>query len=132
MHAGSGSSEAQGKHTDLHVFRTRAPCLDTTPLTPEPFLAHLKSVPFYDGQAIHEEHFAPRAARCGTLKATLAPPVWRALASKGIGPGKLFAHQTEAIDALLRREHVAVCTSTASGKSLCYNVPILQVCDPFH
>ena len=51
----------------------------------------------------------------------------RALRARGIAPGGLFSHQTEAIDALLQRRHVAVCTSTASGKSLCYNVPILQV-----
>jgi ATP-dependent helicase YprA (DUF1998 family) len=54
------------------------------------------------------------------------PQVWRALGARGIGPGSLYVHQTEAIDALLQRQHTAVCTSTASGKSLCYNVPILQ------
>ena len=41
--------------------------------------------------------------------------------------GGLFIHQAAAIDALLlRRSHTAVCTATASGKSVCYNVPVLQ------
>lgn len=34
--------------------------------------------------------------------------------------------QTAAIDAALSGQHVVVSTSTASGKSLCYNLPILQ------
>lgn len=37
--------------------------------------------------------------------------------------------QAAAIDLLLlERRHVVICTATASGKSLCYNVPVLQVC----
>lgn len=33
---------------------------------------------------------------------------------------------TQAIDALLQGSNVVVCTSTASGKSVCYTVPILE------
>jgi ATP-dependent helicase YprA (DUF1998 family) len=41
--------------------------------------------------------------------------------------GGLFIHQAAAIDALLlARRHVVVATPTASGKSLCYNVPVLE------
>ena len=35
------------------------------------------------------------------------------------------ACQVEAIDTVTAGRHVVVCTSTASGKSLCYNLPIL-------
>lgn len=37
-----------------------------------------------------------------------------------------FAPAPQAIDALLGGAHVVVCTSTASGKSVCYSVPILE------
>ncbi len=33
--------------------------------------------------------------------------------------------QVEAINTVTEGRHVVVCTSTASGKSLCYNLPIL-------
>ncbi len=42
------------------------------------------------------------------------------------GIDRLYTHQAEAIAAVLRRENVAVVTPTASGKTLCYNLPVLQ------
>ncbi|HEX9117414.1 MAG TPA: DEAD/DEAH box helicase, partial [Anaerolineae bacterium] len=38
----------------------------------------------------------------------------------------LYSHQAEAIEAALAGEHVAVVTPAASGKTLCYNLPVLQ------
>jgi DEAD/DEAH box helicase domain-containing protein len=46
------------------------------------------------------------------------------LASRGIG--QLYTHQAEAIDHALAGRHVVVVTPTASGKTICYNVPVLQ------
>lgn len=37
-----------------------------------------------------------------------------------------YTHQAEAIDAMHAGKHIVVVTSTASGKTLCYNVPVLQ------
>ena len=65
-----------------------------------------------------------RSASYAELPAGLAPGVVRALEAKGIE--RLYAHQREAYDAAMRREHVVVATPTASGKSLCYVLPILQ------
>ena len=48
----------------------------------------------------------------------------RALQSRGVS--RLFRHQAEAIDAVTAGRHTVVATSTASGKSLCYNVPVLE------
>jgi DEAD/DEAH box helicase domain-containing protein len=42
------------------------------------------------------------------------------------GIQRLFTHQREAIEAVLGGENVVVVTPTASGKTLCYNVPILN------
>lgn len=55
----------------------------------------------------------------------LHPPVQLALLKAGCS--RLFLHQAQAIDSIVSGQHTIVCTSTASGKSLCYNVPILQV-----
>ncbi|HEX9766828.1 MAG TPA: DEAD/DEAH box helicase, partial [Nitriliruptorales bacterium] len=37
-----------------------------------------------------------------------------------------YSHQAEAIDLLRARRHTVVATGTASGKSLCYHVPLLE------
>ena len=47
-----------------------------------------------------------------------------ALEARGIA--QLYTHQAEAIEHALQGQHVVVTTPTASGKTLCYNVPILH------
>src|SRR6266851_9573652 len=48
----------------------------------------------------------------------------QALESRGIA--RLYTHQAEAIDHALAGRHVVITTPTASGKTLCYNVPVLN------
>jgi DEAD/DEAH box helicase domain-containing protein len=48
----------------------------------------------------------------------------RALAARGID--RLYTHQAEAIDHVMHGRHVVVVTPTASGKTLCYNAPVLH------
>ena len=50
----------------------------------------------------------------------------QALSARGIA--QLYTHQAEAIAHALAGRHVVVITPTASGKTLCYNAPVLQ-CD---
>jgi DEAD/DEAH box helicase domain-containing protein len=47
-----------------------------------------------------------------------------ALADRGVT--QLYRHQAAAVAAALRGEHVAVVTPAASGKTLCYNLPVLH------
>src|SRR6185312_9132517 len=47
-----------------------------------------------------------------------------ALRSRGIS--QLYTHQAEAIGHALARRNVVVITPTASGKTLCYNAPVLH------
>jgi DEAD/DEAH box helicase domain-containing protein len=47
-----------------------------------------------------------------------------ALAARGID--RLYTHQAEAIHHALASRHVVVVTPTASGKTLCYNAPVLH------
>jgi len=39
---------------------------------------------------------------------------------------RLYSHQREAIDSILRGDDVVIVTPTASGKTLCYNMPVLD------
>jgi DEAD/DEAH box helicase domain-containing protein len=52
------------------------------------------------------------------------PRLAQALASRGIH--QLFTHQAAAASFAMRGESVVVTTPTASGKTLCYNVPVLN------
>jgi DEAD/DEAH box helicase domain-containing protein len=54
----------------------------------------------------------------------LEPGVRDALASAGVT--ELFAHQAEAWEAAARGEHLIVTTGTASGKTLAFNLPVLD------
>jgi len=56
----------------------------------------------------------------------LHPDVVRAIEKKLGGLG-LWAHQTEAIRRVLAGENVVVATGTSSGKTLCFQVPILDL-----
>ena len=54
----------------------------------------------------------------------LDPALIRAIEKMGTAP--LFSHQAEAISAALDHHNLVVVTGTASGKSLCYNLPVIQ------
>ncbi|HYM16095.1 MAG TPA: DEAD/DEAH box helicase [Dehalococcoidia bacterium] len=52
------------------------------------------------------------------------PRLVDALARRNID--RLYTHQAQALAAVLQRQSVVVVTPTASGKTLCYNLPVLQ------
>lgn len=54
----------------------------------------------------------------------LNPRLVQGLQKRGVH--SLYTHQREAIDAVLAGDHVCIVTPTASGKTLCYNVPVLN------
>ncbi|NUN94776.1 MAG: DEAD/DEAH box helicase [Candidatus Omnitrophica bacterium] len=75
----------------------------------------------------HWEVIPPRPAVFGPWPDNLHPEVARLFAERGIP--QLYSHQSRAIEATLSGEHVVVVTPTASGKTLCYNIPVLhRVC----
>ena len=65
-----------------------------------------------------------REARLTSLPDELHPRVREALAAQGID--QLYTHQRAAWDAAARGEHVVVTTGTASGKTLAFNLPVLD------
>lgn len=66
----------------------------------------------------------PRPARFAPYPEWIHAGLREALEARGIL--ELYEHQCEAADALHRGEHVVVATPTASGKSLCYHIPVLD------
>src|SRR5258706_11466879 len=54
----------------------------------------------------------------------LDPRLKSALAARGVE--QLYTHQAEAIEHALAGRHTVVITPTASGKTLCYNAPVLD------
>jgi len=78
----------------------------------------------YRGQLVCARFIPARAARFGELDAPLHPELESRLRARGIV--RLYTHQAEAVAAVRRGEHVAVTTATASGKTLCYNLPVLD------
>ena len=64
------------------------------------------------------------AAQYAPFPDALDARLTRALASRGIA--QLYTHQAEAIDHALAGRNVVVITPTASGKTLCYNAPVLN------
>jgi len=65
-----------------------------------------------------------RQARAAPLPEELHPVVREALSAQGID--SLYAHQAEAWEAAARGEHLIVTTGTASGKTLAFNLPVLD------
>jgi len=63
-------------------------------------------------------------ARFAPLPAWLDPRIESGLAARGLD--RLWSHQAAAADALHSGRDIVVATPTASGKTLCYNLPVLQ------
>jgi DEAD/DEAH box helicase domain-containing protein len=73
------------------------------------------------GQLVHLERIPARAARTASLARPLSPIV-----ADRLPTGGLWSHQAAAIDLARAGRSVAVVTGTASGKSLCYQVPVAE------
>lgn len=72
----------------------------------------------------HWETIAPSPGEYEPFPDSLDPRLREAYARRGIR--QLYSHQRKALDAAQRGENVAVVTPTASGKTLCYNLPVLD------
>jgi DEAD/DEAH box helicase domain-containing protein len=71
-----------------------------------------------------QQTVAAAPARYAPFPAVISSGLREALVKAGIE--QLYTHQAEAIGAALAGRHVAIATPTASGKSLCFHVPVLE------
>lgn len=72
----------------------------------------------------HWEHLPAEPARCADLPHGLSDELVSALNKRGFS--KLYTHQASAFEAVNSGKDVVIVTPTASGKTLCYNLPVLQ------
>ncbi|CAL5869644.1 uncharacterized protein PFLUO_LOCUS3874 [Penicillium psychrofluorescens] len=90
-------------------------------------IAEIREMEWYHAQIVPEGHrvFEAQAAVYGDLSFQLSQDLVNALYNtKGIT--QLYSHQAEAINHLYEGHNVIVSTSTSSGKSLIYQIPMLN------
>jgi len=88
------------------------------------FLERVRGQRFFSGQVVHVEVLPERPPVYAEVAGGLRPAVEAALRAQGIE--RLYAHQAEAIGHVRRGKNVVIVTGTASGKTLCYNIPVVE------
>ncbi|HEX77459.1 MAG TPA: DEAD/DEAH box helicase [Dehalococcoidia bacterium] len=91
---------------------------------PSAFLQHLTGLASYRGQMVHVESLPPREAKYGSLEEPLHPALQGRLGELGIC--RLYSHQAQAVNLARQGHHVMVTTPSASGKTLCYNLSVVE------
>ncbi len=94
------------------------------PASTEAVLERLLEEPSLARGVIHHEVLPAREAEFAPFPDWVDARIKAGLASRGIS--ELYTHQAAAIDAVHAGQDVVVVTPTASGKTLCYAVPVLQ------
>ena len=94
-------------------------------------LADMRSDPYYEAHVTHAERLPAGSPQWTDVPEWLHPHVRRMLA--GLGRKRLYSHQGQALELVRSGRDVLVTTPTASGKSLCYQLPILDrlIRDPY-
>jgi len=92
--------------------------------TIDEWIEQLRLKPEVIEQVTHWHTIPEREAKSVHYPAGLHPKIRAALAEKGIE--QLYSHQGAAFEAVAAGRHVVAVTPTASGKTLCYNLPVLQ------
>ncbi len=94
------------------------------PATTATVLDDLLADPALAGTVVHHEVIPARRGTYAAFPEWLDGRIRVGLERRGIE--RLYAHQAEAADLVHRGEDVVVVTPTASGKTLCYALPVLQ------
>lgn len=84
----------------------------------------LKSDPLFMSNVVRWETTPPRPACYEEFPEALDPKLRAALQGRGIH--QLYRHQAHAVREILSGRDVVVVTPTASGKTMCYNLPVLS------
>ncbi len=106
--------------SDLQVHLKEESLARRVPDESAEYLARLQNSPCVTGY-----HRIPaRTARFADLPPSLDPAIVQFLAGRGIS--QLYSHQRECYDNAIGGKNTVVLTPTASGKTLCYNLPVIQ------
>ncbi len=87
-------------------------------------LEALKSAPGICRNITHWRVVAEKRGELVDFPSALSSELIRVLKARGIQ--KLYSHQAEAIASILAGKNVVVVTPAASGKTLCYDIPVVQ------
>ncbi|MCP4360097.1 MAG: DEAD/DEAH box helicase [Chloroflexi bacterium] len=87
-------------------------------------LADLRLNKEFMSNVVAWERLQSRSSRTAALDFVLDGRLQTGLQTRGID--HFYTHQAAAINAIHQHQNVVVATATASGKSLCYTVPVLQ------
>jgi len=87
-------------------------------------LSRLRADPAFLRNVTRWEVIPPAPARHGDWPAALDPRLVAAMRARGCE--RLYSHQAAAVDQILAGRSVVVETPTASGKTLCYNLPVFD------
>ncbi|MFN8441125.1 MAG: DEAD/DEAH box helicase [Caldilineaceae bacterium] len=87
-------------------------------------LTSLRRDPEFMANVMRWQTLPAQPANWTPIPGQLHPGLVAALRQRGIE--QLYSHQAQAIDAALNGQNVVVTTPTASGKTLCYNLPVLD------
>ncbi len=85
---------------------------------------YLRGDPSFMSCVSHWEVLPPRPAQYGPMPAGMDSRIVEALAKRGIH--RLYTHQSAAVERAMAGEDIVVVTPTASGKTMCYNIPVLS------
>ncbi len=94
------------------------------PAEPGAVLADLLAEPSLARGVVHHAILPPRPAEYGAFPDWVDPCIVAGLAGRGIV--RPYTHQAQAFDTIHAGDDVVIVTPTASGKTLCYALPILQ------
>jgi len=93
-------------------------------LTLKEWLTRLKANGSFTKNVRAWENFPPQEGRFAPFPAWIRDDVRLCFARRGIN--QLYSHQAESIHETYQGRHVCLVTPTASGKTLCYNLPVLN------
>lgn len=109
------------------VLKKAPPCTARNLLAPEDLLHHIRTLEYYKDQIVFEKLIPPRKAKLVPLVDLNITNVLREHLVRDQGIENLYSHQAEAIDYVMHKgKDCIVSTSTASGKSFCYLIPIFE------
>lgn len=89
----------------------------------EEFIQYLQSEEYYQEQISYVQHIPARKAIYGEVDKPLRKRLTRWMEAHGL---ELWKHQAKAINSIRKGQNTVIVTSTASGKSLCYNLSVLD------
>ncbi|HEX2979644.1 MAG TPA: DEAD/DEAH box helicase, partial [Anaerolineaceae bacterium] len=89
-----------------------------------PLISAWRADPSIGGNVVAWETAPAQPARVEDFPPEISPPLRNALERLGIP--SLYIHQAEAWRQIRAGQHLVVSTGTASGKTMCYNLPVID------